>query len=396
MEGVESRAATPPLTTHRRSLRALTGIRFFAAFYVVIFHSRIGGYFFEHGHYAAAYFFLSGYLAVPLFFLLSGFILAYTYEGQMEQRGDFRRFWEARFARIWPVYAISLLLSSVPGLVFPPLGVAVATLCMVQAWNPFNAGMAGAWNFVCWTLSVEALFYLCFPWLQSWMERRTLRIQLLVIGLSLLVCVALNSGSRTLGYTAEGVFRRIPLPLLHLSEFFTGVGLGNYFLRRSALADARLNARILRGSGTWTYVSALATVALLCRAPGRWTSLVVIAFSALIFGLAAEKTLLSRFLATRVMVLGGGISYAIYLMQMPLKLWVSLTFERLGIQLLSLRLVVTALLLIAVSLLLFKLVEDPARKLLRSFFARVEQGRQAAARRRKERLVDSSASPGGV
>lgn len=96
------------------------------------------------------------------------------------------------------------------------------------------------------------------------------------------------------------------------------------------------------------------------------------------------------------MVLGGGISYAIYLMQMPLKLWVSLTFERLGIQLLSLRLVVTALLLIAVSLLLFKLVEDPARKLLRSFFARVEQGRQAAARRRKERLVDSSASPGGV
>ena len=96
------------------------------------------------------------------------------------------------------------------------------------------------------------------------------------------------------------------------------------------------------------------------------------------------------------MVLGGGISYAIYLMQMPLKLWVSLTFERLGIQLLSLRLVVTALLLIAVSLLLFKLVEDPARKLLRAFFSRVEQRRQATARRRKERLVDSSASPGGV
>jgi len=155
MEGVGSQATTPPLTTHRRSLLALTVIRFFAAFYVVIFHSRVGGSLFERGHYAAAYFFMSGYLAVPLFFLLSGFILAYTYEGQMEQRGDFRRFWEARFARIWPVYAISLLLSSVPGLVFPPLGVAVATLCMVQAWNPFNAGMAGAWNFVCWTLSVK-------------------------------------------------------------------------------------------------------------------------------------------------------------------------------------------------------------------------------------------------
>jgi peptidoglycan/LPS O-acetylase OafA/YrhL len=95
--------------------------------------------------------------------------------------------------------------------------------------------------------------------------------------------------------------------------------------------DARLNARILRGSGTWTYVSALATVVRLCRTPGRWTSLVVIAFSALIFGLAAEKTLLSRLLSTRVMVLDAGMSYSIYLMQMPLKLWVSRIPERLGI-----------------------------------------------------------------
>src|ERR1700735_3219512 len=185
MVRVVSESATPELSTHRKSLGALTGIRFFAAFYGVLFHSRIGGYFFEHGHYAAAYFFLSGYLAVPLFFLLSGFILAYTYEGQMEQRGDFRRFWEARFARIWPVYAISLLLSSVPSFTAPSPGVALATLCMVQAWNPFDLGMSGAWNMVCWTLSVEALFYLCFPWLHIWIERRSSRIQVVIIGLSL-------------------------------------------------------------------------------------------------------------------------------------------------------------------------------------------------------------------
>jgi peptidoglycan/LPS O-acetylase OafA/YrhL len=154
----------------------------------------------------------------------------------------------------------------------------------------------------------------------------------------------------------------------------------------------------LRGSRTWIYVSALATVVRLCRTPGRWTSLVVIAFSALIFGLAAEKTLLSRLLSTRVMVLGAGISYSIYLMQMPLKLLFLSSLNVSEFQSQSLRLLVTSLLLIAVSLLLFKLVEDPAslsRKLLRSFFARVEQ-RQATARRRKERLVDSSASPGGV
>jgi peptidoglycan/LPS O-acetylase OafA/YrhL len=84
------------------------------------------------------------------------------------------------------------------------------------------------------------------------------------------------------------------------------------------------------------------------------------------------------------MVLGGGISYSIYLMQMPVKSWVSLIFERLGIESQSLRLVVTAVLLIAISLLLFKLVEDPARRLLRSLFARVEQSRRGAAQRRSE------------
>ncbi len=383
MEGVVSGSATPELSTHRKSLGALTGIRFFAAFYVVVFHTRVATVLFEHGHYAAAYFFMSGYLAVPLFFLLSGFILAYTYKGQMERPGDFRRFWEARFARIWPVYAVSLLLSSVPSFTAPSLGVALATLCMVQAWNPFDLGMSGAWNMVCWTLSVEALFYLCFPWLHIWIERRSSRIQVVIIGLSLLVCVALNSASRTLGYVPHGVYRWIPLPLLHLSEFVAGVGMGNYFLRRSASGSGRPNLTILKGAGAWTYVSALVTIGLLCRPTGRWTSLVVIAFSALIFGLAAERTLLSRFLSTKTMLLGGGISYSIYLMQMPLKIWVSSIADYLHVESQAVRMGVTAVLLVVVSLLLFRFVEDRARRLLRSVFANLEQRRQSAAEHMK-------------
>ena len=379
--GVVSQTATPELTAHRRSLGALTGIRFFAAFYVVVFHTRIAAVLLEHGHRRAAYFFMSGYLAVPLFFLLSGFILAYTYRGQIERPGDFRRFWEARFARIWPVYAVSLLLSSVPSFSFPPLGSALAALFMVQAWNPFNLGLAGVWNMVCWTLSVEAFFYLCFPWLQIWIERRSSRVQLLIIGLSLLVCVLLNSASRTLGYNAEGIFRWIPMPLLHLSEFFTGVGMGNYFLKRFVLQTGQPVPKVLQGSGIWTYISAAATLCLLCRAPGRLTSLVVVAFSALIFGLAAENTLLSRFLSTKAMLLGGGISYSIYLMQIPLKFWVFLIFAQFHLESQISRFVVTGILLIVVSLLLFRLVEDPARRSLRTLFAKMEERRQVARRK---------------
>jgi peptidoglycan/LPS O-acetylase OafA/YrhL len=344
---------------------------------VVVYHSRLYGMLLDRGHIAAGNFFGSGYLAVPLFFLLSGFILAYTYEGQIEEPGDHRRFWEARFARIWPVYAVSLLLSSLPSFKIPPAGSAIAAMAMVQAWNPFDPGLAGTWNLVCWTLSVEALFYLCFPWFQVWIERRSSRFQLGTILGMILLCILTNSASRTLGYTAYGWYRWIPLPVLHLPEFFTGVGMGNYFLRLLSRQTARKGGPILPGKGLWTYSSLLITIALLCRGADRWTSLIVAAFAALIFGLAAEKTLLSRLLSTRAMLLGGGISYSVYLMQMPVKAWVSLFAEHEHLASANARLVLTMVVLTAVSLMLFKGVEDPARKVIRAIFAGMESRREA-------------------
>ena len=329
-----------------------------------------------------ATFFLSGFLAVPLFFLLSGFILAYTYEGQIEKPGDHRRFWEARFARIWPVYAVSLLLASIPSLQLPPLSDAAAALAMVQAWNPFNKGLAGAWNMVCWTLSVEAVFYIVFPWVQTWIEERSTRVQLLSIVLMLLLCLAVNSTAWVLGYDPQGILRWVPIPLPHLPEFFAGVAIGNYFLRRLALRSIHPTTPILPGNGLWTYASIAASIALLCCPVSRWTPLVVAAFAALLFGLAAETTLVSRLLSTRTMLLGGSISYSIYLMQMQVKLWVRLLMDRASLGSESLRFSLSVLALVGVSWLLFRLVEDPARRVLRRLFANLEARRDQASQKR--------------
>lgn len=377
-------AAPTELTTHRRSLKSLTGIRFFAAVYVVIFHTRVGQNLHDHGHYAAGNFFKSGFLAVPLFFILSGFILAYTYEGQIETRADHFRFWEARIARIWPAYFISLLASSIPSFAFPPPLVALATLLMVQAWNPFNQGMSGAWNLVCWTLSVEAFFYLVFPWAQVWLERHSARAQLIWTAVMIAVCVATNSSFRSLGYPAHGLFVWIPFPILHLAEFFTGVGLGNFFLKRLALLTMRPDTRpLLPGGGLLTYLAAAATIALLCRPIGSSTSLCVAGFAALVFCLAAERTLLSRFLSTRAAVLGGGISYSMYLLQMPVKAWVNAVANHFGKGSITLRMGASSVLLIIVSLILFLAVENPARRLLRRIFAAIEQKRSAGLQQRR-------------
>src|ERR1035437_982751 len=96
-EPVEVRHNLPPL-------RALTSLRFFAAMYVVLFHESH-----NPGHIVlfplAARFVASGFTAVTLFFVLSGFILAYNYD-RIRSR---REFWISRFARIYPVYFLSLL-----------------------------------------------------------------------------------------------------------------------------------------------------------------------------------------------------------------------------------------------------------------------------------------------
>jgi hypothetical protein len=140
------------------------------AFYVVLFHSR--PWLMSHFNLPGSLitFLGNGYLAVALFFLLSGFILSYTYAGNVENGRQHAKFWEPRFARIYPVYFLSLMLA-LPFQRALPLTTKIAVLAMVQAWNPFRRGWTGAWNYPAWSLSVEAFFYLCFPFIQKRISR---------------------------------------------------------------------------------------------------------------------------------------------------------------------------------------------------------------------------------
>ena len=372
--GTASVSPTPvELSQHRRSLKALTGVRFFAAVDVVILHTRLPTALIEHGYHALGTFFLNGSLAVALFFLLSGFILSYTYQGQLQKPSGFRRFWEARFARIWPVYAASLLFTSAVSLSFPKPSWILPTLLMVQAWDPVHYAMWGAWNFVCWTISAEAFFYLCFPWIQILIERLTTRRLLLLCGVLLTLIVGLNLSAFVLGYGSYIWWLDIfPRPLLRLPEFVVGMTMGCYFLQRRAASPSEATRPLLVAPGIWTYATIAAMVALMCRNSSHWTSLITVTFAALIFGLAAEETWFSRFLSTRLMILGGGISYSVYLMQDPVKDLVKVIAVASHVDSSLFRAAAMVVLLLGMSYGTFTLIEVPARDRLRAIFARLE------------------------
>ena len=306
-----------------------------------------------------------GYLAVGLFFLLSGFILAYTYEGNIEGRANRVRFWEARFARIYPVYLLSLVMAfAFSGEL--GLDTRAAVVGMVQAWNPFNSDMAGAWNYPAWTLSAEAFFYICFPFVLPWLSRRNERALCWLTAALLVICVLGHTPLKGLGdWKNHAVFfvRYVPLPALRIPEFLLGVVLGLRFLRAGSTEQRP-------GRPLVVYAAVVGTIASLSLPIGDWVSLVILPFSVLVYELASGGSWLTGFLSTRFMVLLGGASYSVYLLRYPVTSWMHTLVGRLPQAFVRTGELLTPVVLVFFSIAVFRYWEEPARKGLRNWFTK--------------------------
>ncbi len=355
---------------------ALTGVRFLAAWYVVLFHAYPGLMRRYPLPKLLEVFFSNGYLAVGLFFLLSGFILAYTYDGQIEGSSNRLRFWEARFARIYPVYLLSLVLSYWFATELT-LGTRFAVIGMVQAWNPLNPDMAGAWNYPAWTLSAEAFFYLCFPFVVPWLSRRSNRVLFWMTAVLLAVCILGHTPVKGLGdWKNHAVFleKVVPLPILRIPEFLLGVVMGLRFLRDEAALSKDSRPLIV-------YPAVLGTLAALSLPIGVWVSLVMLPFSLLVYELARGGSLLARFLSTRIMVLLGGASYSVYLLRYPVTNWTRISFSYLPSGMARFGQLLSPLILVLFSIFVFLCWEEPSRKAVRRWFANQRKLRLAAVLR---------------
>ncbi|HEY9218085.1 MAG TPA: acyltransferase, partial [Phenylobacterium sp.] len=148
-------------------IRPLTALRFFAAFWVVMFH-----YWPKLDAPATPMLVDKGYLGVELFFILSGFILCHVYRSQVEGRSfHYGKFLWARLARVYPLHLATLVGLGALALAATVAGVGVdpnilsweslpANLLLVHAWG--FAPVAG-WNHPSWSISAEWFAYLSFP-----------------------------------------------------------------------------------------------------------------------------------------------------------------------------------------------------------------------------------------
>jgi len=298
---------SPTLSTPRPRLPALTSLRFFAALHVVFFHFlafKIASSEGWLGQISSI-----GYVGVSFFFVLSGFILVYTYAGRDTPARDF---WRARFARIYPAFAFSLLLTG-PFFFFSTLMlnlpffawfsthlrlVVLLVPFLLQAWVPLAAL---AWNSVAWSLSDEAFFYLLFPFL----KKRFLKISLPGLAGLALVCWAVSVAMSWtyvlrnpdhLQVIDADVLNAFWLnavkfhPFARLPEFLLGMACGAMFLKSRKDAKPGHSAKLALPLVLAGLVIAATVAHFSARIPYTvlHTSLLAPAFAAIIFGFALQ------------------------------------------------------------------------------------------------------------
>lgn len=361
-------APLPPAPTDPRRpvVHALTGIRFFAAMMVLLFHFGAGFAARVHAPRPIVTLLENGYVGVSLFFMLSGFIITYTYDGRLRTRADHGDFFVARFSRIYPVYLLALVLALPFAWTALTPGRAVAVLAMVQSWTFPASSFGYSWEMQAWTLSVELFFYLCAPLLLAALRRAPARaLACGALAMALLMPILwvpmIHPGALA---PAVPALAYVPIPAVRLIEFVYGMLLCKLLLgwreRWRGLAAAPLVIANL---------AAIAAILMVTKA-GAAMGVAMALAGVLLLQLATGETIVSRFLSQRWMLLLGASSYALYLIQSPVREWLRLLAGP------TLSQALNPFVAVALSVLIFRLWEEPARKWLRR---RLSTPRHAAA-----------------
>jgi peptidoglycan/LPS O-acetylase OafA/YrhL len=297
-----------PPDKKKEQFDALTGLRGFAALWVVSLHFQEVTNQLLPISVIFNWLTGSGANAVAVFFILSGFVLLYTYEDRFNifSWREYRRYLGLRLARIYPGYLAALL--AMVGLVALAAwrGLPRSEAAYPLHWLPWEALMMHqwwradffGWNFPDWSVSAEWFAYLfIFP-------VAVLAVKKIhgVMGGILAVAVLL---------VAEPAIRlhwvwKIPMvSLLFLAGAFL------WEVRRHFRPNGGLLAKNLDLTGVVLLLAALTARPFLT--PYAFLALVLIAASVLILGLTFVGGLPARVLASPAALFLGEISYSVYL-----------------------------------------------------------------------------------
>jgi peptidoglycan/LPS O-acetylase OafA/YrhL len=256
--------------------------------------------------------------AVTFFFVLSGFILVVAYSEQIiGQNFDKFNFYLRRFARIYPLYLLALVLTLAYHFFIKNGHTHLAQKLpfesiMLQTWL-----YPGSINYPAWSVSCEVFFYFTFPFYILKLNNYPLK-SLVILTISALVITLLVSYAL---YFTPFPFLRADLkegylvyhPILRFPTFLTGNLLGIMYLRNVRVPKSILTTLFLVGCFC-IYLWSLNQIkmGLSLKQFGF-----VLTYVAIIVALLQSPDFSTKYLTRPSFILLGDISYGVYLLQYP-------------------------------------------------------------------------------
>ena len=297
---------------------------------------------------------------LSFFFALSGYVIGYNYF--TPENFSKKKFLLKRLARLLPLYLLAFVATLLSAMLLKdayPHGftIIVQALCL-HAWFPSEVL---AINYPSWSVSVELFFYLIFPWLVLQLGKRSYRSFLWIVA-----AVWLLSSIQHLllehyvydpnaKWTSEFI---LYFPVWHLNSFLAGMA-GAEILKRinSAQISKWLPPVIgLLCAAILAWITGTDNVIRSHIHNGLLSPIIIL----MLLAFSLDRSWLAKFMSNKILVYLGNLTYGIYILQHPVYLWMAYF---LGAEMFSLQEFVAYLLvLIAVSVAVYQLFEEPSRK----------------------------------
>lgn len=335
--------------------REIDGLRALAVLPVILFH-------------AGVEVLRGGFVGVDVFFVISGYLITSIILSEQEA-GVFRlsQFWERRARRILPTLFL-VIGASIPAAFFllDQFELHTYSKSVVAAslfFSNFHFWKDGGYFETAaelkpllhtWSLAVEEQYYIFFPLLILLAWRFGKRGMLLLLSLlatgSFGLCLWASRAS------PDAAFFLLPMRLWELA---IGAFIALYCFRNEVKKDLGLFGELLAIAGLSLVLGAVLTYSSAIPFPGVY-ALVPTLGAALLILFATPSTLVGRFLASRVMVGIGLVSYSAYLWHQPVFAFLRHVHEALSPAVILLG----AGLVFCLSFLSWKYVELPCRNRL--------------------------------
>jgi peptidoglycan/LPS O-acetylase OafA/YrhL len=379
-------------------LPPLTGLRFLAAFFVLVGHGtpmmlkltpnpqlviNVTNCFLEVG--------------MELFFVLSGFVIHYNYAdvGRLPRPQNLAKFYIARFARIYPLYLLFLTLQLVLNggalrALWFYLGLTQSWVYIIIRGVPLIGHLSSA---ITWSISTEWFFYCLYP-IVTWLLARTryrltaalVLTALALLGLVLAVFIFLHAqevdafAQAAWGKPGDFFFTWLIAfsPVGRLPPFLIGIATAHIFITRYHQPVGEAERRL----GMVLLTLALVCASSMCGAQSLGNPYVglsalfvySLSIAVVIFCCARYRSLFSRILSVPLLIVCGDASYSIYLFHETILEMTGvrgiLPWTLFNVFYVGARFAAAVLITIAFSAVMYRVYEAPARAATRTLLGR--------------------------